>query len=134
MTATIATNPDLTAVTEQPVVAVLTISNSGSSPVHMTSIVPYALPTGGVNSTIGIGVSIGEINFGPNTNLVVGASGSLVVTIPFIFHAPSSGILSTTVLTYDVGATCYSDDGSVFKPTVDTITVNYAVTYPVSQQ
>jgi hypothetical protein len=134
MTATIATNPADTAVTEQPVTMVLTISNSGSSPIDMVAVVPYVLSTGGVKSVINSGVSIGPINFGPGAVKTVNPSGTLVITFPVTFHAPSSGVLSTTVLTYDVGATCYSSDGSVFIPTADTITVNYAVTYPTSQQ
>lgn len=134
MTATIATNPDATAVVEQPVTCVLTISNSGGSAVHMTSIAPYAFSTGGVTPVTNSAVSFGQVNFGPNANLTVAASGSLVVTFPVTFHAPSSGVLSTTVLTYSVGATCYSDDGSVFVPSVDTITVNNFTTYPTAQQ
>lgn len=134
MTATIASNPASTAVTEQPVTMVLTISNSGASVVHMTAIVPYAQPTGSVKSVMNSGVSFGQINFGPNSNLAVPAGGSLVVTFPVTFHAPSSGYLSDVALTYDIGATCYSDDNSVFVPTADTITVNYAVTFSEDQQ
>lgn len=134
MSATLATNPDATAVVEQPVVCVLTITNSAASPVRMTSVVPYVLSTGGVAAVINEAVSISPINFGPNANLTVPASSTLVMTFDVRFHAPSSGVLSTTVLTYDVGATCYSDDGSVFKPTVDTITINNFQTFPTAQQ
>lgn len=134
MTATIATNPATTAVTEQLVTCVLTISNSAAYPIDMTAVVPYVLSTGGVKSVINTGVSIGAINFGPGAAKTVPASGTLVITFPVTFHAPSSGILANVTETYDVGATCYSNDASVFIPTAATITINYAVSYPASQQ
>ena len=134
MTATIASVPTSTAVVEQSITMVLTISNSAAGAVNMTSIVPYAQATGSVASVINSGVSFGQINFGPNANLAVPAGGDLIITFPVTFHGPSSGVLSETALTYDIGATCYSDDGSVFKPTADTITVNNFTTYPESQQ
>lgn len=134
MSATISLNPGTTLVTEQKSTVILTISNSTSTPINVTAVVPYVLSTGGVKSVINTGVSVGPVSFGPNSNQVVTSSASLVVTFPITFHAPSSGVLSTTVETYDVGATCYSDDGSVFAPTVTTVTVNNFTTYPTAQQ
>jgi hypothetical protein len=134
MTATIASNPTSTAVVNQPVTMILTISNSGSSVVNMTSVMPYALSTDGVKSVINTGLSFGKVNFGPNANLAVPPSGSLVLSFPVTFFAPSSGVLSDVVQTYSIGATCYSDDGSVFIPTADTITVNNFTEYPEAQQ
>lgn len=134
MTATIASNPVSSAVVEQPITMSLTISNSGANVVRMVNVVPYALSTGGVKSVINTGVSFDLIPFGPNANVAVPAGGTLVLTFQVKFHAPSSGILSTTVQTYDIGATCYSDDLSVFAPTVDTITVDNFTIYPTAQQ
>ncbi len=134
MTATIASIPASTAVIGQPITMVLTISNSSGSAVHMTNIAPYALATGATNPTINTPVSFGPINFGPNANLTVPASGSLSLSFQATFHAPSSGVLSEIAQTYSIGATCYSDDGSVFIPTADTITVNNFTTFPESQQ
>lgn len=134
VTATIALNPGTTLVTEQQSTVVLTISNSGDSAVHMVNVAPYALSTGGVNSVINTGVSFGKPNFGPNANLTVPAGGTLVMTFPVTFHAPSSGVLSDVAETYDVGCTCYSDDGTVMIPTATTVTVNNFTTYPESQQ
>lgn len=134
MTATIALD-DSTVVTEQACTAILTISNSASAPVNMTAIVPYVLPTGGGNSLINTGVSIDAPNFGPSTITAVQGSGTLVITWQMRFHAPSNSLLGNGPgTTFDVGATCYSDDGSVFKPNVTTVTVSYAVTYPTAQQ
>lgn len=133
MTATISLS-DSTPVTGQPVTAILTISNSGGSPVSMVAVNPYIQPTGLATYTENTAVALPSVNFGPNVTKVVTASGTLVITFPVVFHAPSTGYLNEGSDTFDVGATCYSDDGSVFKPTATTATVSYAVTFPESQQ
>ena len=134
MTATIAVSPS-TVVTEQKVTATLTVSNSAAYPVNLTGVIPLVKRTSSAVSDYGTGVAIGQVDMGPNTNMVVPASGSLVVSFSLKFHGPStmsaSNVYDDSVSnTFDVGATCSSDDGSVFSPTATTVTVNYAVNFP----
>lgn len=134
MTATITTSPATTAYTEADCTGVLVVSNSSAYPVNILNVVPYVKPTSGSVGTINTGVSIGPVSNGPNVNLTVPASSSLTVTFPFTVHAPSNGILGTGSGTYDVGATIYSNDGSVFSPTAATLTVSLFQTFPTAQQ
>lgn len=142
MTATLSLNPS-TQVTEGQVVGTLTISNSGASVVNMTSIKPYAYPNGSsLAASANSGVAIGKVEMGPNSPYIsVPASGSLIVPLNFVFHPPQCGTLNGTVTggltqqqVYKVGATCYSNDGSVFVPTEQSLTVNNVVTFPSGQQ
>lgn len=139
MTASLSMNPT-TVVTEGNVSGALTVSNSAASAVQITNIVPFAYPSGASASNINSGVSVGPVNIGPNVNLTVPASGSLIIPLSFNFHAPQCGSLNGTVTggttqqtSYKVGATCYSNDGSVFVPTEQTVTVNNAVTFSSEQ-
>lgn len=135
MTATISTNPSSTAVTEQTVTAILVISNSGTVPVTVTSVQPTVQLTSSSAPTINSGVSIGVINTGPNSNLTVPASGSLTITWPLSIHGPSTTYATQSGSnTYSIGATVYSNDGSVFAPTASTLTVNYVVSFASAQQ
>lgn len=139
MTATIALS-NSTTVTGRPVTAILTITNSGTPPVTVNSINPYVQPTSQSAYESNQGIALPSINFGPSSNSTVnGSNGTLIITWPIVFHGPSTmtatnQYLNTGTGTFDVGATIYSSDGSVFKPTVTTVTVNYAVTFPASQQ
>lgn len=138
MTATISmvvgTATATSAVTEIDTTAIIVVSNSSAAPVNVTQVLPYVQSTGGSVTTTNSGVSIGVVNMGPNTNMTVPASGSLNLTVPITFHAPTTGYLSNGTNTYSVGATIYSNDGSVFIPTATTFTVNYVVSYPTAQQ
>lgn len=133
ITATISVAPS-TVVTEQKATAKVTISNSGAYPVNVVTIQGYALPHGASVSNYNSGVSVGVVNTGPSTNLVVPAGGDLVLNFDLKFHAPSTGVLSAGSQYYDVSANIVTDDGSNTSPTAATVTVNYVVTYPASQQ
>lgn len=133
ITATIAVS-SATVVTEQKVTARVTISNSGAYPVNVTEVIPLVRLTGSTAPDYGTGVALGKVDTGPNTNLVIQPSGSLVLTYGIRFHGPSTASASNLYdgsgsNTFDVGATVYTDDGSVTSPTATTITVNYAVDY-----
>jgi len=136
MTATLSLSPS-TQVTEGVVTGTLTVSNSSNSVVNLTSVVPYAYPSSGSVATINSGVAIGPVNLGPNSpNISVPASSSLILSFPVTFHGPPCGSLNGTVTggttfqqVYKVGATCYSNDGSVFVPSEQSVTINYAVTF-----
>jgi hypothetical protein len=106
-----------TGTVNQPLVATLTVSNSGSSAVNLTSVAPLAYNTSGSLMTPGSSpVALGDVPLGPNSLLTVSAGGSLILTFPVIFSAPSNG-------TYSVGAYLQSNDGSSFSPTPATTTV-----------
>lgn len=121
MTATIACLPK-TAKNNQPVTATLTVSNSGGSTVNVTSVTPLAFETGAVaadkpNAAVAFGTGTSGIS-GPPIRVPVTASGTAVLVFQVTFFAAS-----TNSSTYDVGAVLTSDDGSVFSPTADTVTV-----------
>lgn len=140
MTATLTLSPTTT-VTEGDCTAIFAISNSSAFPVTVVNIIPFAYPNGGTAATTNTAVSFGPLNIGPNSSLVVPASGSLTLTIPFTPHGPVCGALNGTVTggltnqtTYKVGGTCYSDDGSVFVPSEQSLVVNNVVTFASAQQ
>lgn len=126
MTATIAVNPSTVNINQNVAVA-LTVSNSGGSPVNMTGIVPTAFFTGApaIDKAAG-GAALGQPQLGQSgANVTVPAGGSLVFNWNVVFFAPSTRpVYSGSGGTYDVGAICYSNDGSVFSPTAATVTVN----------
>lgn len=122
MTATIALVPASTAKIGQEINATLTISNSGGAVVNVTQIDPLVFQTGAPVGAIACATYATAAISGNSqgkTTLPVAASGSITVPFTVKFHAPSAASS-----TYSVGAVCYSDDGSVFSPTVATITVS----------
>lgn len=127
ITATISLSPTTVNV-NTPTVATLTVSNSGGSAVNVTSVTPDARLTGGLYS-VPPGVAFGLVPLGPGAPVSVAASGSLVLTFPVIFFAPSgslslSGGVVVASTTYDVAATIYTSDGAITAPTAATVTVN----------
>lgn len=131
LSATIALSPT-TAVTNQTVTATVTVSNTaGGSALTITSIAPVVTYTGGSGE---VSYAAGQVNLGPGATTTVAASGSATFSLALTFFAPSTGILSNGSGTYSVGAICTSADGQVFSPTAATVTVNYAITFPTSQQ
>lgn len=133
MTATISCSPS-TVKTEQKCIAAVTISNSAAYPVDVTTCQVFAKPTSSGASNYGTDAAVGVVNTGPNVNLTVPASGSLVLTVELKFHGPSTASASNKYdnsgsNTYDVGALITSNDGSVFSPTATTVTANYVVSF-----
>lgn len=135
ITAVVTVNPS-TAYINQNVVATLTISNSGLSDVNVTGISPLAYFTGTSNpDKVAGGCALGGTQSQQSgANVVVPASGSLVQTFNVVFFAPSTRpVYSGGGGTYDVGATVYTNDGSVTAATVATVTVN-PLPLPASEQ
>lgn len=131
LTATISCAPDPVQI-NQKVTATITVSNSGASSVNITGIRLYANYTGD-SLAPHVSVAYGQPNLSAGATVSVAASGSTVFPVDLVFFAPSTGLLSDGNGTYDVGAQITADDGSVFHPTADTITVNN-ITFPSSQQ
>lgn len=115
MTATIAVLPT-TVVVNAPATVTLTVSNSSATDINMTGIKPTALYTGAPkNDPAACALGVPELSAG--ATILVPAGSTLTFQWQVVFFAKSG---STT---YDLGAECNSQDGSVFRPTVCTITV-----------
>lgn len=135
ITATIAVNPS-TAYINQNIGVTLTISNSGGSNVNVLGVSPLAYFTGTTAADKNAaGVALGMPQIGQyGANVVVPASGSLVLNWNVVFFAPSTRpVYSGGGGTYDVGAIVYTSDGSVTSPTAATVTVN-PLPLPAEQQ
>ena len=134
VTATIAVSPSTVQI-GQKVTASVTFTNGASSAAcTVTGMQPHAIYTGGTEpgqAPVAYGMPNLQAN---NSQISLAASGGTAV-IPFdlVFFAPSTGLLSTGVGTYDVGCQCQTSDGSVFHPTAATVTVNN-ITFASSQQ
>jgi hypothetical protein len=131
ITATISCAPDPVQI-NQKVTATITVSNSGSSAVTVQGIRLSAQYTGD-SAAPHTSVSYGSPNLSAGATTSVAASGSTVFPVDLTFFAPSTGLLSAGVGTYDVTAFIQTSDGSYISPTADTITVNN-ITFPSSQQ
>lgn len=116
MTATIDVSP-ATCEVNFPLVATVTISNSGGSAINVTSITLNSKLTGAPSNDYAA-CALGQPFLGGGATISVPASGSLTFKMGVVFFRDSG---STT---YDVGAICTSSDGSVFSPTADTVTVS----------
>jgi|SRR5271165_6273475 len=117
MTATISLSPSTVQI-NQPIMATLTVSNSGASAVSILNIAPTAVQTGNSMATDETPFAAGQsIPGGSALPVSVPPSGNLVFNIPFIFFDPS-------VSTYSCSANISSSDGSFFSPTAATCTVN----------
>lgn len=130
MTATIALTPTSNVFVGQKIVATVVISNSGGSDVTVSSFEPYYFLT--PNSTVFTQtepIARGKGILAYAQTKTVPASGTLNVNFPIVFNAPSgdlslSGASVVPSTTWSVGCTIVSSDGSVFKPTAATVTVN----------
>jgi hypothetical protein len=135
LSASISLSPS-TIVTNQKCTASVTFTNGASDPARtITGMQPYGVLTGS-----SLGVCPPAINFGQanlqstNPSVTVAASGGTsVITFDFVAFGPSTGILSNGNGTFDIGVQCQSADGQVFHPTAGTVTVNYCVSFPSSQ-
>src|SRR5271166_3339654 len=99
--------------------AVVTISNSGGSPVNLTSMKPQILATGAPSYQ----TDIDSKHSGPGLSgfapaQVVPAGGSLVTNFSYVIFSPqvvSNGNLSQSVpTTYSISANIITSDGSSF--------------------
>lgn len=122
ITATIAVS-SATAKNEQRVGVACTVSNSGSSAVNVTAIVPKMVVNGTTPQTCS--VALGAPNTGPGMTVSVAASGSTIFYWDVLAHAPQSGygLAEAASVVYSVGATIYTSDGSITAATATTVTV-----------
>jgi len=131
LTATIALSPSTVQI-NQKVTATVTITSTGAA-TTITGLAPYALYTGS-SAPYAPAVAYGQPNLqSSNTQTAIAASGTSVIPFDLTFFAPSTGLLSTGSGTYDVGCQITALDGSVFHPTVATVTVNN-ITFASTQQ
>lgn len=133
LSATIAVSPGTVQV-NQKVTATVSFTSTSSSAVTVTGMQPYALYTGASVNAIPVSVNFGLPNLQANNSQIsIAASGTATIPFDMVFFAPSTGLLSAGAGTFDVGCQCQTSDGSVFHPTVTTVTVNN-ITFPSSQQ
>lgn len=116
LTATITLNPSSIISREKPIAVLVTVSNSGSSPLQVTEIVPKFEIAGD-----SIFKDIVDAAFGPvqlSQNPWVAAGGSSSYTFLASFHSPSNQFAQ-----YTIGALVYGSDGSLISATPASITV-----------
>lgn len=126
MSASIAVS-SATAKAGQTVNALMSVSNSGAADVLVMGIEPSTVPNGLTAQTCA--VAQGRPALGGAFNQVVAAGGSATFGWALVFHAPttSEGLAEPASLVYSVGATLYSNDGSVTEATPATVTVTNPV-------
>jgi len=105
----------------------LTVSNTGASAVNVLSIDPSVSVVSLTNQTVSSGQGAPFLSAGSVRS--VPPSGSLVFTWNDVVYAPAplSGngfAWDPSSIQYSVSAVVRSDDGSVFSPTAQTLTVN----------
>lgn len=124
ITATIALSKSTVQI-NQPLQAVVTISNSGASDVNVQAVTPLIKMTGSSDPTpYNTAVAAGQPDLGPGVNVTVPASGSLAVSFPLTAFAPTTGPLGAGSGSYDVLCEIQTSDGSETRPTAATLTVN----------
>lgn len=114
ISAAVTLNPTAVVV-EQKCQALVTISNSGSSEVFISNLVPHCFPSTPPATHGSTFAAIGPANVPPNSP--VPAGGTLLVNFPIIFHAGSG------LGTFSVGCYVYGADGELVNATAGTITV-----------
>lgn len=116
-----------TCTAQQAVTVTCTVTNTGTGSVNITAIQPLFMPAGSkVQSVSG---ALGLPPTGPGmTVAVAGSSGTLALSWQVIPHAPQVGLVTAganpTSQVYDVGATVYTNDGSITAATTTTLTVS----------
>ncbi len=123
ITASIALNTS-TALANQVVNATLTVSNSGGAAVLVTGIQPVVNPNG--QTVQSVATQNGQAPFGGAFNQSVAASGSTAFYFSVVPNAPTTsyGLAEPASLVYSIGATVYTNDGSVTAATPATLTVS----------
>lgn len=114
----VVTLPLSTVQVEQKCNAVVTVSNSGGSPVGITDMLPTARETGDPVSEDASSVAISRIT--PGINNMVPAGGSAVFNFGFNVHGPFA-------TTYAIGAQLQASDGQQVTATTATLTVTAVV-------
>lgn len=109
LTATISLNPASSVSREKPITALVTVSNSGASPVLVTEIVPKFTIVGDSINEDAVDAAVGMVNV--SSTPVVPAGGSTSYTFVFAFHSPSNQFAA-----YSVSALIYGSDGSIIAP------------------
>jgi hypothetical protein len=108
-----------------PSQAALTVTNTGANAVLVTGIAPTVVPHGQTPQSVAVGVGVAAFG-GAFAVSVPGSSGTLVFNFPVQAFAPTTtyGLAEPTQYQYDVGATVYTNDGSITAATTATLTVN----------
>lgn len=137
VTASVAASPT-SGPTGSVVNALVTVTNSNASTCNVLGVSLTAVPTGASNYEAGDGVAVGNVNFGPNSNSTVTLSGgTLVVTVPMVFHAPSGAYnTQSPSSTYTIRGTVYtnaSGSDAAVDVTSTTYTSKYAVQFSASE-
>lgn len=107
-------------VVNQPILAIVTVSNSGGSSVTVTNVKPSGFVTGGTVPNRPPR-ALGLPNFLPGQNITVAASGSVQFQYNVIFFAPSATSFGDPAGTYSIGCQVSTSDGSVTNTTADAL-------------
>lgn len=99
-----------------PINAVVTVSNSGGSPINITTILPQIMATSDSEPEDAASYSTREAMITPY-NTSVPAGGSSIFNFATVFHKPS------TNTTYTVGCMICGADGSIIFPSAATVTI-----------
>lgn len=122
VTASIAVS-DATLTAGQKTTVTLTVSNSGGAAVLVTGIQPTVTPNG--LSSQAVAVAIGQPMWGAAFSQSVAASGSTTFSWEIVPNAPTTsyGLAMPASYVYSIGATVYTNDGSITVATPTTVTV-----------
>ncbi len=116
LTAVVTLNPSSTVSREKPITALVTVSNSGASPIQITEIVPKFKIVGASIDEDLEDTAVAPVQLSPNP--YVPAGGSTNYTFVVSFHSPSNQFAA-----YSVGALVYGNDGQLIAATPASITV-----------
>jgi len=121
ITASLAVSPSACFI-ETPVNCSLTVTNSTTGAITVTSVQPIVTCNGGTGVP---SAAIGTVNLGPNTPYAAinasGSTGSVVIPFSVVFHVPST---SASGGLFAVGANVVTSDGSNPSVTVATVSVS----------
>lgn len=117
-TAVVTLSPS-TAVINQPVSAVVTVTNGDGTDVNVTGVTPTAFATGLAVATGPISCGAGDVPLpiGSTVN-VANTGGTLAIPYSMVFFAPS-----TASTTYSCGAYVSLSDGTLISATIATVTI-----------
>lgn len=123
ITATVVVS-DATIALGQTITATVTVANSGGADVTVTGFQPTATPAGLKSQAVA--VALGMPAFGGVFNATVAAGGDADFSFNVTPNAPSTdvGFAMPAQQVYDIGATIYTNDGSITAATTTTLTVD----------
>lgn len=116
LSATITLNPSSTISREKPISVLVTVSNSGLSPIQITEIVPKITIVGDSIFEDIQDVAVAPVQLSPNPWVAAGLSTNY--TFQVSFHSPSNQFAA-----YSIGALVYGSDGQLISATPASITV-----------